>query len=408
LVPDREGQLKVVLVGVSSLDDPFALAKLPAVLPSGKYLVDNTLTEKQSNELALGWALGTYRFTRYKSYSAPVPELVVPATANRLWLEGMVEAVGMGRDLINTPAEDMGPAELAAAAAAIAQRFGAAYREIVGEELLSANYPSIHTVGRASSREPRLVDFTWGNPKHPKVTLVGKGVCFDTGGLDLKPAEAMKLMKKDMGGAATVLALAFCVMQLKLPVRLRVLIPAVENSVSGNAFRPMDVIRTRKGLTVEVGNTDAEGRLILCDALAEADAESPELLIDIATLTGAARVALGTGLPALFTNSDALAAQLLTHAETSSDPMWRMPLHAPYRRMLDSKVANLNNVSNGPYAGAITAALFLQEFVSPKTPWVHLDSMAYHVEPSPGRPVGGDVLGVKALLSYLEARYPAA
>jgi leucyl aminopeptidase len=235
--------------------------------------------------------------------------------------------------------------------------------------------------------------------------LVGKGVCFDTGGLDIKPADAMKLMKKDMGGAASVLALAYAVMKMKLPIRLRVLVPAVENSISGNAFRPLDVLQTRKGLTVEVGNTDAEGRLILCDALTEADSDNPELLIDMATLTGAARVALGTDLPALFCNSDELATQLLTVANDERDPMWRLPLHKPYRRMLDSKVADLNNVSSGSYAGAITAALFLQEFVSPKTPWLHIDTMAFNLEPQPGRPYGGDTLGVRALLRLLELRY---
>jgi leucyl aminopeptidase len=249
------------------------------------------------------------------------------------------------------------------------------------------------------------VDFTWGDPDAAKVTLVGKGVCFDSGGLDIKPAEAMRLMKKDMGGAACVLAIAHAVMQLQIPIRLRVLIPAVENSISADAFRPLDVLNTRKGLTVEVGNTDAEGRLVLSDALTEADSEKPALIIDMATLTGAARVALGTELPALFSSSDEVANELLAVAERVQDPMWRLPLHKAYRRLLESKVADLSNVSAGAYAGAITAALFLQEFVSPKTPWVHIDTMAFNLEALPGRPYGGEVLAMRAVVSYLEQRF---
>ena len=275
----------------------------------------------------------------------------------------------------------------------------------VGDDLLAANYPAVHAVGRAATRAPRLIDLTWGAADAPKLTLVGKGVCFDSGGLDLKPASGMKLMKKDMGGAALVLGLAGAVMGVGLDVRLRVLVPAVENAVAGNALRPLDVIATRKGITVEVGNTDAEGRLILCDALAEADSEAPDLIVDCATLTGAARVALGPDVPALYTPDDALAADLLRHAAAERDPLWRMPLWRPYREMLDSKVADINNIADGPYAGSITAALFLEEFVSETRAWAHLDMMAWNLKARPGRPVGGEAMGLRALYAMIVERF---
>lgn len=406
LVPGRDGTLSKVLAGIAKRWDPWQLSKLPAVLPKGRYNIETQLSKEQADLAALGWALGTYRFDRYKKKPHTFAELVWPAGANTERVSVLVQAIALGRDLINTPAEDLGPAELAAAAREVAQEFGAKVREVVGDALLKENYPLIHAVGRASTRAPRLIDFQWGDPKHPKVTLVGKGVCFDTGGLDLKPADAMKLMKKDMGGAATVLSIARAVMALGLPVRLRVMIAAVENSVSGNAFRPLDVIKSRKGLTIEIGNTDAEGRLVLADALYEADEEKPDLLIDVATLTGAARVALGTALPALFATSDEIAAQLLALGEREDDPLWRMPLYKPYRRMLDSKVADLNNIANGPYAGAIVAGLFLQEFVSKSPAWLHIDSMAFNLESHPGRPMGGEVLAARAVVRLLEERYP--
>ncbi len=313
----------------------------------------------------------------------------------------------LARDLANTPAGDLGPEELAQAAVRVAEEAGACHRVIVGDDLLAQNYPTIHAVGRASTRAPRLVDIVWGDPADPKVTLVGKGVCFDTGGLDLKSASGMRLMKKDMAGAAIVLGLAQAIMDAKLPVRLRVLLPCVENSVSGNAMRPLDVVRTRKGLTVEIGNTDAEGRLILCDAiLAErVDRRAPELLIDMATLTGAARVALGPALAALFCNDDGLARGLLEAAATEADPMWRMPLWAPYRKMIDSKVADINNVSESPHAGAITAALYLQEFVEPGIPWAHLDVMAWNPQSRPGRPEGADATALRALYAHIARRF---
>ncbi len=317
----------------------------------------------------------------------------------------MARAVFLARDLANTPAGDLGPEELAAAAVDVAEAAGACHRVVVGDGLLVENYPTIHAVGRASSRAPRLVDIRWGDPAAPKLTLVGKGVCFDTGGLDLKGASGMRLMKKDMGGAAIMLGLAQAIMNADLPVRLRVLLPCVENAVSGNAMRPLDIIRTRKGITVEIGNTDAEGRLILCDALAEASTEAPALLVDMATLTGAARVALGPEVAALFCNDDTVAASLLAAAAAEEDPVWRMPLWRPYRKMLDSKIADINNVSEGPHAGAITAALYLQEFVAPGIPWAHFDVMAWNPQSRPGRPEGAEATALRALYAHIAHRF---
>jgi leucyl aminopeptidase len=297
------------------------------------------------------------------------------------------------------------PEHLAEAMQALGQEFGATVEQIVGEELLTRNFPLIHAVGRASSHSPRLLDLRWGDPTHPKVTLVGKGVCFDSGGLDLKPSGAMRLMKKDMGGAATALGLARLIMSSGLRVRLRVLVAAVENAVAGNAFRPGDVLRSRQGLTIEIHNTDAEGRLILCDALAEAGTKRPDVMLDFATLTGAARVALGTEVPALFCNDDGLASGLLAAAEREQDPLWRLPLHSPYRDLLDSKIADIANVSESSYAGAITAALFLKEFVPAGIPWAHFDLMAWNLKTQPGRPEGGEAMGLRAVFAWLEQRY---
>ncbi len=355
---------------------------------------------------ATGWALGGYRFERYKSTKArKLPTLVWPARADKARANAMAESISLVRDLINTPAEDMGPSELAAAARALGRSHKADVKVITGDALLKQNYPTIHAVGRASDDAPRLIDLTWGRKSDPKVTLVGKGVCFDTGGLDLKPAAGMLRMKKDMGGGAHALGLAHLIMALKLRVRLRVLVPAVENNVAGNAFRPLDVITTRKGITVEIGNTDAEGRLVLCDALVEADSENPDLILDFATLTGAARVALGTDLPALFCNNDKLAADLAKAGDAVEDPMWRLPLWRPYRQLLESKVADINNVSEGGFGGAITAALYLQEFVKDTTPWAHFDMMAWNVAGKPGRPAGGEAQALRAVFEMLEKRY---
>ncbi|CAO3355737.1 leucyl aminopeptidase family protein [Azospirillum palustre] len=405
-LPGPDGAVARVLAGVSAVDDLWAFAGLPAALPAGSYRIDAALDARAATRAALGWALGSYRFTRYrKPPEKGFATLVWPAEADRGEVERAATATWLVRDLVNTPACDMGPAELAQAAQDLGAEFDAAVEVIVGQDLLDRDYPAIHAVGRASPRAPRLVDLRWGNPTHPKVTIVGKGVCFDTGGLDLKPSSAMLIMKKDMGGAAHALALGRMIMMAGLPVRLRVLVPAVENVVAGDSFKPQDVLKTRKGLTIEVGNTDAEGRLILCDALAEADSEKPELLIDFATLTGAARVALGPDLPALMSNNDALANDLTEAGTAEDDPMWRLPLWAPYRKGLDSKVADINNVTANGFAGAITAGLFLQEFVSKETPWAHLDTYAWNGSARPGRPEGGEALGLRAAYAVIAKRF---
>jgi leucyl aminopeptidase len=408
LLPGADGSLTGVLAGIEADGDLWSFAGLPARLPrepqGGVYCLDTKASSSgdTANRMALGWTLGTYDFTRYRKTARDFADLAWPDGADRAAVRRTAEGTALVRDLINTPAEDMGPAELAAAARRLARAHKGKVSVITGDALLAKNYPAIHAVGRASTRAPRLIDLRWGR-RGPRISLVGKGVCFDSGGLDLKSAAGMKLMKKDMGGAAHVLGLAAMIMAAKLPVRLRVLIPAVENSVAGNAMRPLDVLRTRKGITVEVGNTDAEGRLVLCDALAEADREKPDLLIDFATLTGAARVALGSELPALFCNDDALANRLLGHGRAQTDPLWRMPLHAPYRRLLESKVADINNISDGPYGGSITAALYLSEFVEPRTPWVHLDVMGWNLSAKPGRPVGGEAMGLRAVYALIES-----
>jgi leucyl aminopeptidase len=406
LVPGQGGRLARVLVGLGDATDAmWALGGLPDGLPAGHYRVESVPDGVDPTRLALGWALGTYAFARYHEKKRPETALVWPTGADRERALGLAAAVCLARDLANTPAGDMGPAELAAAAVAAAEAQGARCRTIIGDDLLAENYPTIHAVGRAAAQPPRLVDIGWGDPDAPRVTLVGKGVCFDTGGLDLKPASGMRLMKKDMAGAAIVLGLGQAIMMARLPVRLRILLPLVENSVAGNAVHPLDIVRTRKGLTVEIGNTDAEGRLILCDALAEASTEQPALLVDVATLTGAARVALGPDLAALFCNDDALAQGLLDAGAAEDDPIWRLPLWRPYRKMIDSKIADVNNVSESPHAGALTAALYLQEFVAPGIPWAHFDVMAWNQQSRPGRPEGAEATALRALYSYIADRF---
>ncbi len=405
LVPDESGALARVITLYENPSSCWEFASLPGALPTGTYALAEGTPSEVATSLCLGWALGSYRFERYKSKKKPHSTLLWPAVADRERVLRLAEGTFLCRDLINTPAEDLGPPELAAAGQSLAKRHGAKFHAISGERLVRQGYPAIHAVGRAASREPVLLDLVWGKPKHPKVTLVGKGVCFDTGGLNIKPANYMLLMKKDMGGAALVLGLAHVIMSQNLPVRLRVLVPAVENSVSANALRPLDVIDTRKGIRVEIGNTDAEGRLVLADALTEADSEDPDLLIDAATLTGAARVALGVGLPALFARKDETANHLLAAGIEAHDPVWRLPLFEPYRRMIDSQVAELTNNSESPYGGAITAGLFLAEFVSKTRDWLHLDTMAYNTSARPGRPVGGEALGLFGLARLLEQRY---
>jgi leucyl aminopeptidase len=404
-LPGPDGMLAGVLFGQeddAKPKDPFLAGKLAAVVPRGAYRFANAPHDERLAMLA--FALGAYRFARYGK-SATEVRLEVPASANAAELSRMVEAVYLARDLVNTPANDMGPGELADAANALAVRHGAAVRTVVGEDLLAQNFPLIHAVGRAAARAPRLIDMSWGDPAARKVTLVGKGVCFDSGGLDIKPDSAMLLMKKDMGGAASVLAAAHMIMDRGLNVRLRVLIPAVENSISGAAFRPLDIYRSRKGLQVEVGNTDAEGRLILADALALADEEAPELLVDMGTLTGAARVALGPDLPPFYTDDEALAADVARHGRAEHDPVWRLPLWRPYDQMLDSKVADLNNIATGGFAGSIICALFLNRFVATAKAWLHFDIYAWTPSAKSGRPEGGECQAARALYALLAERY---
>ena len=405
LLAGRDGKVAGAVLVLPEQPTLWDFGALATKLPAGTWKIASDTAPVSPTDAAIAIGLGTWRFERYRSKKAKAgARLLWPDGADKARARAVIEAIALARDLITTPSSDMGPAELAAAAAELAKQHEAALKVIVGDDLLTHNYPMVHAVGRASVRAPRLIDLTWGNEDDPKVTLVGKGVCFDTGGLDLKPASGMLNMKKDMGGAATVLAVAAMVMASRLPVRLRVLVPAVENSVSGNAFRPLDVVPTRKGITVEIGNTDAEGRLILCDALHEGAAEKPTMMVDCATLTGAARVALGTDLPALFCNDDALADDLLAAGKAASDPMWRMPLFKGYRRLLDSKVADINNAPGVAFGGAITAALYLQEFVPDDVPWAHFDMMAWNNTTKPGRPEGGEAQAARAIFAAIEKR----
>jgi len=381
--------------------DLFRPGQLSGLLPPGTYRFANA--PHDARLAALAFALGAYQFTRYRKADARNVRLVLPEGVDGNDLTRVIEGVTLARDLINTPSNDMGPAELEDAARALAKQHGAMVRVTDGDAL-AKQFPLVHAVGVGSARSPRLIDFTWGKDSDPKITLVGKGVCFDTGGLDIKPDTGMLNMKKDMGGAATALALAHMIMSRGLKVRLRVIIPAVENAISGTSFRPRDIYTSRKGISVEIGNTDAEGRLILADALALADEEKPALIVDFATLTGAARVALGPDVPAAFTDDDALAAEIARFAAAENDPLWRLPLWRPYEAMLDSKVADLNNVGSGGQGGAITAALFLRRFVTAKS-WLHLDVFAWTASAKPGRPEGADCQTARALYAMLVARY---
>ena len=385
--------------------DIWSLADLPARLPKGHYRVEADLTPKQATDIATGWSLATYAFERFKKNETEFATLMLPHGADKAMVARTVRAVTLVRDLINLPAGDLGPSALEAAASQVAGEFDAQQGNIVGNDLLTYHFPMVHAVGRAAADAPRLIDIVWGDKNAPKVTLVGKGVCFDTGGLDIKSAAGMLMMKKDMGGAATVLGLAHMIMDANLPVRLRVLIPAVENSIAGNAYHPGDVLTSRKGKTVEIGNTDAEGRLILADALVAADEEAPDLLIDIATLTGAARVSVGTEIAATFTDDEALYAELAAHSAREKDPIWRLPLWDDYRHLLDSKIADINNSASGGYGGAITAGLFLKEFVENAKSWVHFDIMAYNIRSRPGRPIGGEAFAIRALFALIQERY---
>ncbi|MFT4252576.1 MAG: leucyl aminopeptidase family protein [Caulobacter sp.] len=397
-----------LLAGEGEGADRWSLAALPWALPEGDYRLCTDLDAAKAAEVAIGWGLGAYRFDAYRTEGEALgrrpARLAWPEGVDRQRVEREVSAMALARDLINTPANDMGPAELADVALTLAGKHDAACEVIVGDDLLEQGYRLVHAVGRASHRAPRLIDLRWGEAQAPKITIVGKGVCFDTGGLDMKAASFMLQMKKDMGGAAHALALTQMVLEARLPVRLRLLIPAVENAVAGDALRPLDVIRARNGLTVEIGNTDAEGRLILADVLAEASDEAPDLLVDFATLTGAARIALGGDLPAMFCNDEALAASFLALTERNDDPVWRMPLWKPYLKDLASPVADLRNVSGGTFAGAINAAVFMERFVREGTPWLHLDTYGWNDKSRPGRPEGGEARNLRSVFDLIADR----
>ncbi|QLF69092.1 leucyl aminopeptidase family protein [Peteryoungia desertarenae] len=405
LVPGDDGHLAGALFGLGAnpSENPFITGKLARSLPAGDWHIETApLT---ANRLLLGYGLGSYSFDFYRKARVTEPHLLIPQDADAADIKRQLAGVFLARDLINMPANDMTPADIEAAARALAGHYKADIQVISGDELLESNFPLIHAVGRASAVAPRLVDMRWGKKGHPKLTLVGKGVSFDTGGLDIKPSSSMLLMKKDMGGAANVLGLALMIMDAKLKVDLRVLIPAVENAISGNAFRPGDVYRSRKGLTVQIDNTDAEGRLVLADALTFADEEQPDLLIDMATLTGAARVALGPDVPPFFTDDEELAHQLFDASLETDDPLWRLPLHKGYERLLKTLIADLTNAPSGGMAGSITAALFLKRFVSTGRRWVHLDVFGWSQSERPHAPVGGEAQGIRALYRYLRQTY---
>ena len=413
LLPDADGAPLTALVGVGDARDPFALAACPFALPQGTYALNKAGSGSDGLHLEpanaiLGWGLGAYRFERYrKPARAPARLLLEDAAAESSEAFALLKASTLVRDLVNTPTEDMGPDELEAVALRLGQAYGGTVETTVGDALL-ANFPAVHAVGRASHRAPRLIALHWGDAAHPHVVIAGKGVCFDSGGLNIKAGEGMRNMKKDMGGAAHALGLAQLVMATRLPLRLTVLVPAVENSVGGNAFRPGDVIRTRAGIHVEVDNTDAEGRLVLCDTLAYAAEQSPSLLIDFATLTGAARVALGPELPALFCNDETLAADYLKAAQQSRDPLWRMPLWKPYLNYLKSGIADTVNSGASRMGGAIVAALYLQRFVPDTLPWAHVDAYAWNDADRPGHPAGGEAQGLRAAYALLKSRANAA
>jgi leucyl aminopeptidase len=403
-VPGADGSPEFWLFGIDEPGFLYRLASVAAGLPQGTYRLECDWSRQERLQASLGWGLASYRFDRYKTDNKPKPALVLDADIDSD-VRSLLLAQRLVRDLVNTPTEHMGPSQLGDAVSREADGNDAETAYITGEDLLTLNFPAIHAVGRASNSEPRLLELNWGAEGAPLLVLVGKGVCFDTGGLDLKNAAGMLLMKKDMGGAAHALALARLVMEHRLPVRLKLLIPAVENSVSGNAYRPGDIIPTRKGLSVEIGNTDAEGRVVLSDALAYACESSPDLVIDFATLTGAARIALGADLPPLFSNREEVAQGIVKAGDEVEDPLWTMPLYRPYRKLIESPIADLNNTGKTSYGGCITAALFLEYFIDPEISWVHIDTFAWNQTDRPGRPQGGEALGLRAVFRYLQSRY---
>ena len=408
LVPNAQGAPLLVVAAIGDAGDPLALSHLPTLLPAGDYrLQTDSPTPVDLSAALFGWGMGGYRFERYRSPARSMARLVVDvADAEGSEAFALLTASRLVRDLVNTPTEHMGPADLEAVASSMAAAHGARLSVITGDELLAQNFPTIHAVGRASHRAPRLIELNWGDDAHPHVAIIGKGVCFDTGGLSIKPVDGMRNMKKDMGGAAHALALAQLVMSRKLPIRMTLLVPAVENSIAGNAFRPGEVIVTRQGLSVEVDNTDAEGRLVLCDALAYAAEKKPALIVDYATLTGSARVALGPDVPALFSNDETLAAEFLAAGAQARDHVWQLPLWRPYLSYLKSSVADLVNSGSSRMAGPITAALYLERFVPESQPWAHLDIYAWNDSDRPGKPTGGEAQGLRAGFNLLQKRFP--
>jgi len=415
IIPNQDGKFLRVIYGITGNEGFFIAGDLALQLPPHQYFIDQDSSRHALSipsiflNFLISWGLSCYRFAPYKTNinpkKKPLPTLSVASTELIDEATSYIDSISLVRDLVNTPASDLMPQDISLKTDQLAKEFNAQVKHIIGDDLLKQNYPTIHAVGRASVHQPRLIDLVWGDDDAPKVTLVGKGVCFDSGGLDLKPTSAMRLMKKDMGGAAHVLGLARLIMSQNLPVRLRVLIPAVENAVSANAFRPGDVLTTRQGITVEIDNTDAEGRLVLCDALTEADSESPDIIIDFATLTGACRVALGTELPGFFTNHNEVSTGLVESGLDVHDPVWQLPLHMPYQDMLKSDIADTLNSAPTGFGGAITAALYLQLFVSQETQWIHFDVMAWNNRKLPGRPVGGEAFGIRATFEYLTQRF---
>lgn len=407
LVPDKHGRMAGALFGMGEGDavHPFAAGRLARLLPAGDWHIETAPVPGEAMALAFG--MGAYRFEPYKRAGGELPRLVIPADGDADAIRRTVAGVYFARDLVNTPANDMGPEALEAAFRALGSRYKAKVSVVTGDDLLKKNFPMIHAVGRAAAEAPRLLELRWGKKTDPKLTLVGKGVCFDTGGLDIKPSSSMLLMKKDMGGAANVMALALMIMDARLPVSLRVLVPAVENAISASAFRPGDILKSRKGLTVQIDNTDAEGRLILADALAYACEEDTGLLIDMATLTGAARVALGPDVPPFYTDDEALAGELAEAALRLADPLWRMPLYKPYEADISARHADLTNAPSGGMAGSITAALFLKRFVEPGVSWAHFDIFAWSPKEKPQTPVGAEAQAIRALFDVIAARSSA-
>ena len=406
LVPDEDGGLARIVTATPRPPGPFAIAHLPAHLPAGTYRLQAQWTTEQVESASLGFALACYRFDRYKHRESRDIRLAIDSPCRVERIRNLASSIQLVRDLINTPAQDMMPADLSAAVRNLADETGAEFSEVAGDDLIGQGYPAVHAVGRASFHAPRVSELRWGNPAHPELVLAGKGVCFDSGGLDLKSAQKMRLMKKDMGGAAHAIGLARLIMRERLPVRLRLMVAAVENAVSANAYRPGDIIRARNGVSIEIDNTDAEGRVILSDVLWAASAGRPALILDFATLTGAARVALGTDVPAMFCNDDEVAESLARASREAEDPVWRLPLHPGYEELIDSPVADVVNCAATPFGGAITAALFLQRFIGDEIPWVHFDLMAWNTRSRPGRPEGGEAMGLRAVHRYLETRWP--